>query len=881
VVVRPRAPGGAPGASFDAQAEAWFVDPTRPGDLAEVFAKVASSSGPVSGVVYLWAEAAPKASDEVPAFAAEDALGGPGLLAVVRAIASHPGLVRPRLWLVTRGAQAAAGSSIDERGVAQSALLGMASAIALEQTQHWGGAIDLDPERRPDEPARLAEEVFFGRHDETVALRAGRRFVARLARRPTPARATTRGLDPEGVYLVTGGLGGLGRRVASFLASRGARHLVVTGRTAKPDQAGALSGEVARLGAELRVVAADAGRPEDMERVFAELAKEGRPLKGVVHSAGVVAWKDIGELEAPELDAVTRPKVRGAWTLHRLTEALPLDFFVLFSSIAGVWGSRGQAAYASANRFLDTLAHHRRAKSLPAVSIAWGPWAGGGMATDEYQAFLRRAGIAAMAPDDAMTAFAALLDSEHAQTTVADVAWEPFRELYTAACHARLLDDVAESAAGSSGDGIRGDAPGGHRSGADGPDPVAIRERLARLDLLPSERASEVGALVSARASAILRLRASVDPQTPLTDLGLDSLGAVELRRELAKAGLVVALENLLEGASVADITREALAHLGARHSGRPTRSSMVPRRSWHPGMAAFPLPVASLRAPRLSEMSVPAVVEASRTLANGWLVVPRPRAAARIRLVCFPYAGGGPPAFQSWASEVPPSIELGILHTPARGARLREAPILKMHDLADAAAAAIAPCLTTPFAFFGHCLGALLMFEVAQRLRRHHGLHPTRLFVSGARAPQFYNAAQIETDVLQYSPLPGVPGQDLPDAMLLDMLRDLNFDTSAALFDDEEMRRIMLPAVRADLAVNNTYAYATQAPLDAPITAIGGRVDPYVTGEHVLGWRGHTSKGFRCYFRPGDHYFMERERPFLIRTVVDELTDDGRDVTT
>ena len=196
-------------------------------------------------------------------------------------------------------------------------------------------------------------------------------------------------LSAEGSYLVTGGLGALGLLVARWLVERGARHLVLTSRHGLPDRAawgGEQPAEVrARIAAVealeaqgVRVTAA-AVDVADAGEMTALLAAIDPPLRGVVHAAGVGPVRPLAETDETLLESVLRPKVAGSWLLHRLLQGRPLDLFVLFSSGAAVWGGHGQGAYAAANAFLDGLAHQRRAQSLPALSIAWGLWAEGGM----------------------------------------------------------------------------------------------------------------------------------------------------------------------------------------------------------------------------------------------------------------------------------------------------------------------------------------------------------------------------------------------------------------------------------------------------------------------------------------------------------------------
>jgi surfactin synthase thioesterase subunit len=254
----------------------------------------------------------------------------------------------------------------------------------------------------------------------------------------------------------------------------------------------------------------------------------------------------------------------------------------------------------------------------------------------------------------------------------------------------------------------------------------------------------------------------------------------------------------------------------------------------------------------------------AEPVVSDPWIVVPRPNPRATARLLCFPYAGGGPSVFAHWAGILPEFLELAIVHLPGRGSRLGEPPLARMDALIDALTPSVRSCMAElPCAFLGHSLGALILFEITRHLRRAYRAVPIHLFVSGARAPHYYHKEQLRQDHLQYSPVPGTAGHELADAQLVEMLRDLGFEASRALETNPEMRRLMLPTLRADLRMHDAYRYAPGPPLDVPITAVGGRVDPFVTGEQLHGWRRHTTGSFTTAFRPGGHYFLEREKTF------------------
>ncbi|MEI8703164.1 thioesterase II family protein [Mesorhizobium sp. ISC15] len=254
-------------------------------------------------------------------------------------------------------------------------------------------------------------------------------------------------------------------------------------------------------------------------------------------------------------------------------------------------------------------------------------------------------------------------------------------------------------------------------------------------------------------------------------------------------------------------------------------------------------------------------------------MIIPRPKPDAPIRLIGFPYAGGGPLVFQHWIDKMPDHIELGILQMPGRSARLEEGFWLRMEDMVDGIVPEMLPFLKDkPFAFFGFCYGGVQAFEIAHRVRRDHGLQPEYFFVAGGRSPQIYNDDQLAIDVQQFNHGTGKAEHELDESEFVEMLKEVNFANNKALFEDPEMHAMMLPIIQADYAMNNAYRYGSHPPLDAPITAIGGRVDPYVTGNHIIGWKEHTTKQFKAHFCAGDHFFMEHQIELLTRIAIEDL---------
>jgi medium-chain acyl-[acyl-carrier-protein] hydrolase len=237
------------------------------------------------------------------------------------------------------------------------------------------------------------------------------------------------------------------------------------------------------------------------------------------------------------------------------------------------------------------------------------------------------------------------------------------------------------------------------------------------------------------------------------------------------------------------------------------------------------------------------------------WIPFRKPDPQSRLRLFCFPYAGAGALIFHKWSDALRRDIEVCPIQLPGRGTRLTEPPFTKLPGLVEALARVLVPLLDKPFAFFGHSLGALIGFELARQIRRQHGLHPVRLFVSAGRAPQIPHRAP--------------PIHTLPDNEFLAELRRLN-GTPRELLDHEELMEVMLPIVRADFALYETYLYSAEPPLTCPISAFGGLQDRKVSASDLEAWRSQTSASFSLRMFPGDHFFLKE--PLLLQALSQEL---------
>jgi medium-chain acyl-[acyl-carrier-protein] hydrolase len=229
-------------------------------------------------------------------------------------------------------------------------------------------------------------------------------------------------------------------------------------------------------------------------------------------------------------------------------------------------------------------------------------------------------------------------------------------------------------------------------------------------------------------------------------------------------------------------------------------------------------------------------------TMQNGWITTPLPRPRAAYRLFVLPYAGGGVSHYRAWTKTLAESIELCLVHLPGREQRLFETPIRQVPPMAEAFANAVTPWLDRPYAFFGHSMGALISFETSRILRRRGQRLPVHLFASAHRAPHL--------------PDSDPPVYHLPDADFIAKLRTLN-GTPQEVLDNAELMELLMPLLRADFELSETYTYTEAPRLNIPMTAIGGTEDHRVPPEDIEAWGEHTTAPFTFVMVPGDHFFV------------------------
>jgi acyl transferase domain-containing protein len=524
----------------------FVLDPAAPEDIGRLFLDGGwSDAKPLRSVIDCWPLDLPRGDDRLAPGERDPASLGTGTaLRLVKTLATASALTSGSLILVSRG-----GAAVNEAGMSgdlcprAAGLWGLAGVIAIEHPELRVRIVDLDPQDGPDNVAALYSESLH-QSDARVAFRARQRWVPRLltyshngaasAEQPSGVVLTTQAgranavprLVRDGTYWITGGLGGVGKETARWLARRGARYLVLTSRHADEAANRDFLAELSRSSVSCRILDGDAADRRRMGEIFDEIGSSMPPLRGVIHAAGVLRDAALINQNSADADEIRSGKVEGAWILHELTRDVSLDFFILFSAAGVVLGAPGQGMYSAANAELDALAQFRRSNGLPATSVAWGPWSGAGMAANlvaRGQDVFTARGLAMIDPELGFSSLERLLVDGSPYGAVIPIDWTKFllrlpdgadRGYYS------MLTSAPKSSAAIAAE--------------------ASSSSLERLKAIPAgQRRDALAAELTSSARQVIGLDdgTPIASTLPLREMGLDSLMAVELRNVLVRLG--------------------------------------------------------------------------------------------------------------------------------------------------------------------------------------------------------------------------------------------------------------------------------------------------------------------------------------------------------
>lgn len=495
-----------PGSHLERRTESlWVINPEEPATFEELIKTIEQQYG-LAGIFFIWA----REWDEQHI----DAHFGEAILCnAVNALKglNHLELQVP-LWFLIKLSET---FRPDEFATPFSCMVnGFARSLFLEHPKLKGGVIEFDAESE----ILVALEIASGAKEDQVRLIQKNRYVVRLRNAPIESHTPLK-LDKNAAYLITGGMGSLGLQTAEFLALHGAGEIILVGRNLPSLDAQKAIQRMEGLGAKAVFIQADITNQEDAKKFFSNLQKNHCTLKGVIHAAGMVSLIPCNNLNEPQIHEMLSSKVIGAWNLHVNTIDIPLDFFVMYSSVASLIGSTQLAHYAAANAFLDGLASLRHSQNLPALSINWGPWEKGGMVENiSGSARVLESGFSLLKPAEALDYLSQALNQSEPQIAIVKADWEHLKNIYSAHNEQAVFEDLL---------------PDSTRENQD-----IHHDFRQQLDQHPAWGRYEL--LVEYLLGYICRLleiedKESVDHKRGFFDMGMDSLMAVKLRTVLEK----------------------------------------------------------------------------------------------------------------------------------------------------------------------------------------------------------------------------------------------------------------------------------------------------------------------------------------------------------
>ncbi|MCL2353994.1 MAG: type I polyketide synthase, partial [Defluviitaleaceae bacterium] len=519
---------------------------------------------PIKGILHFWNIDLPK-NDEINMqnISSSGGVGVYSVMTLLKAVAASE--ETPKLWIVTKGSQATLPQ--EEPEMMQNAIWGTAKLIGnQEYISLWGGIVDLDPQAVEESLSQLAIQTLHNNDEEDqITYRLGKRYGARLKNTANLTKPLPFTTSEEGSYMITGAFGALGKLVAEWLAEKGAKKLILLGRVSLPRRSDWENDDIddrvkERInfvkgledkGVAVEVDALDFADEKAVEQYFTENSQKIKEVKGVISALGIVKDMFISQMPKEVFDEVYETKVSSNWLLHQYFEDKPLDFFVIFSSVAAMITSAGQANYAAANAFLDGLISYRRKKGLAGLSIAWGPWAVGMVKDLNLINVYRNKGLEPISPERGIQVLERLIHQNIPYTAVLEADWQAFKEA-SAKSRTPYLNEWLEKGLADGETELRTDA----EILKEFQEAYVAAEGDARIQLLEEH-------VVNIVSRALHMKQEDIEMEKTLTELGLDSMVATELRNKIElKLGASLTVIDLLSSQSLNIQVEKIASHL-------------------------------------------------------------------------------------------------------------------------------------------------------------------------------------------------------------------------------------------------------------------------------------------------------------------------------
>ncbi|MCL2426103.1 MAG: type I polyketide synthase [Oscillospiraceae bacterium] len=537
--------------SVDIQQQKATVRLNNDEDMLAVYDLVRKETA-IKGILHFWNIDLPNNSEISSSnISLSGDIGVYSVMCLLRAVAASEDM--PKLWLVTKGAQAILPG--EEPEIMQNSIWGPARLIGnQEYISLWGGIVDLDPESIEDSLNQLTVQILHGDEEDQIAYRSGRRYGARLKNTANLTKPLPFHMSEDGSYMVTGAFGAIGQLVASWLVEKGAKKLILLGRVSLPERSDWQNPDLddrvkERIefvksledkGATVVVDALDFADENSVKQYFTENSEKIKEVRGVISSLGLVKDMLISQMTKDVFDEVFETKAVSNWLLHQHFEDKPLDFFVIFSSVGAVITSAGQANYSATNSFLDGLIAYRRKKGLAGLSIGWGPWAVGMIKDLNLMDFSRSRGLEPITEERGMQVLERLIHQNVPYTAVIEANWQVFKDA-SAKSRTPYLNEWLEKGLADGETELKSDAEILNEF----KEAYVVGEKEARIQLLEEQ-------LTNIVARALHMKIEDVDMEKTLTELGLDSMVATELRNKIElRLGANLTVIDLLNSQSM------------------------------------------------------------------------------------------------------------------------------------------------------------------------------------------------------------------------------------------------------------------------------------------------------------------------------------------
>ena len=615
-------------------------------------------------------------------------------------------------------------------------------------------------------------------------------------------------------YLIIGGTGGFGLSTADWLYERGARHIHLAGRTGLKEHADTTIIErMKSQGCNVTIHKCDVSELSQVRHLI-EIINIANPLKGVFHSAMVLEDELLTKLTPEMIEKVIKPKIAGSWNLHLSTLDIDLDYFIMYSSVASMFGTPGQGNYAAANAFMDQLSFYRNSQGLPSITVNWGVLGEVGFVSRnrKVKTLLEGQGLTPLPQKLALDVLQKIMYDKSIQLGVFIIDWNKVKEAFPKSGTSEKFMHL-----------MRKDDKSGKKSGKS----ENLSERMKELnEIEKKELADETLKSVIARIIDIGPEK--VDSSLSIVSMGLDSLMLNQLRSAIQSLfNLDIPLMLIMQGPSINDLVKEIITKIDNTSDNKQ-----------------------------------------NDFIKNRWIIRPEKSNLPRARLFCFPYMGSGASIFKNFQKYLGEEIEVCAIQLPGREERIDEKALSSASRLFRELDSYFLKLTDLPFAFYGHSFGANIAFSYSVYLSKVHGINPKHIFLGASIPADIKNP--LDNMIITDKNSSDINPVELSDNQVIALLRKL--DVPEKYFSDKEHLKNIIPTIRCDLKIAKEKDYISGMKTQVPITLFSGLQDNIYSVKLQEKWKGYTENIFSQELLKGGHLFIHEEE--LCRIVLKKIKE-------